>query len=114
MRILKFFMLYILLYPLFSVADSVVDLEFDPFRIPTFAIQRDRDSASLTPQALAWKPELRATMIAGNNSMANVDGAIIKVGEEIQGYTLLEVRMGAAIFIKDGNPVELTLDAKES
>jgi len=114
MRILKLLTTYVLLQPMLSVAGSDVNLVFDPFKKPTFAIQRDRDSTSLTPRISTWNPKLRATMVAGKNSMANVDGAIIKVGEKIQGYTLLEVRMRTAIFTRDGNSIELMLDAEES
>ena len=106
--------LSLLLHPGYSVAGSVATLKFDPFRKPNFATQQGRDPGSLTPPISAWNPKMRATMVAGKNSMANVDGTIVKVGEKFQGYKLLEVRRRSAIFTRDGKHFELILEANGS
>ncbi len=47
-----------------------------------------------------WNPELRAVIVAGRNSLANVDGALVRIGGEIDGYRLTEVREREAVFVK--------------
>ncbi len=70
-------------------------LQFDPFaepdleRPPVAAVGKRR-----------WSPELRATLEAGPQSMANLGGTILNIGDEAHGYRLIEVGEGDAIFLK--------------
>ena len=65
------------------------------------------------PEALkpVWNPVLRAVIAAGRESLANVDGAIVRIGGKIDGYRLVEVRERDAIFVKDKQRYTLTLGA---
>ncbi len=57
-----------------------------------------------------WSPNLRATVLAGPRSMVNVDGEMVLVGEEIDGFRLVEVRERVAVFERDGDQRVLTLE----
>ena len=57
----------------------------------------------------AWKPELAAVMVAGAKSAVSIDGAIVRIGEEINGHRLVEVHEQSAVFVKNRNRVTLSL-----
>lgn len=42
--------------------------------------------------------ELRATMVASNSKLANVGGRTVRPGDDVQGYTLLQVFEDRAVF----------------
>ena len=54
--------------------------------------------------------DLRATLVGANDKLANVAGKVIRPGDEVNGYTLLQVFEDRAIFRKAGN--ELTIYVK--
>jgi len=72
-----------------------------PAALDRFKHDADKPAEPAVREA-RWNPELRAVMAAGPDSMVNVDGAIVRVGEEIRGYRLVEVRDGEAVFMKGG------------
>ncbi|HET7131394.1 MAG TPA: hypothetical protein VFJ95_04065 [Gammaproteobacteria bacterium] len=43
--------------------------------------------------------ELRATLVRGRSSSANIDGTIVRVGEKVAGYRLVSVHEGAAVLV---------------
>jgi len=47
--------------------------------------------------------DLRATMVASKDKLANVAGKILRPGDEVQGYTLVRVYEDRAIFRREGN-----------
>lgn len=57
----------------------------------------------------AWNPVLRAVIVAGRDSLANVDGSIVRIGAQIDGYRLVQVREHEAVFLKDKQRYTLTL-----
>jgi hypothetical protein len=83
-------------------------LQHDLFARP--ALQRLKHDADKSADKAAgpavsepgWNPELRAVMLAGPNSMVNVDGAIVRIGDEMRGHRLVEVHDGMAVFTKSG------------
>ncbi|MEC5217189.1 hypothetical protein RCH09_002146 [Actimicrobium sp. GrIS 1.19] len=80
----------------------------DPFERPA--------QAPLTRSAVPgsaetdWKPDLRAVMLDRDQSLVNIGGKILAVGESVNGYTLVTVRERSAILIKDGIRITLMLD----
>jgi len=56
-----------------------------------------------------WKPELRAIMVAGPKSIVNVAGALVRIGEQIDGYRLVEVHEETAVFVNNKKRVTLSL-----
>jgi hypothetical protein len=45
---------------------------------------------------------LRATMAAGANSLVNIDGRIVAIGDDYAGYRLVSVGEGSAVFMRNG------------
>jgi hypothetical protein len=70
------------------------------------------DSAPQPPKP-AWNPVLRAVIVAGRGSLANVGGVIVGIGGIIDGYRLVQVRESEATFVKDGKRYTLKLGAIE-
>jgi hypothetical protein len=83
----------------------------DPFQkpaIPQANIAEPEASKASTQNT--WVPLLKATLRAGRNSMANVNGKIIKLGETFNGYKLITVEGRSAVFIKNKQRIKLTID----
>ena len=93
-----------------SEEPPVPTLERNPFARPTVAALQSAAAPRAANAAPAAALELRAVMVAGSASMVNVAGRIIGLGEEVDGHTLVEVSETTAVFTKDGQTVELTLD----
>ena len=83
-------------------------LRFDPFAEPDL----ERPSVEAARKR-RWSPELRATLAAGPQSMANLGGTILNIGDEAHGYRLIEVGEGDAIFLKGNARVVLTTSPGE-
>lgn len=97
-------------------------LKHDPFARPAFlkatppAAAQARDHAGAGKGALPepeWKPELAAVMVAGPKSVVSIDGAMVRIGEEINGHRLVEVHEQTAVFVKNRKRVTLSLRAME-
>jgi len=54
--------------------------------------------ATTTP-GTSWNPELTAILSAGRDSMVKVGGAMVRVGEVIDGHRLVAVRESEAVFV---------------
>ena len=52
---------------------------------------------------------LRATLTSSEKSLANIDGMMIFVGDQVKGYTLISVDEGTATLIKNGKEITLTV-----
>jgi hypothetical protein len=78
-------------------ADEAPRLSHNPFARPPSEVtvpirtQPGRDGA--TPEL-----DLRATMVATNSKLANVGGRTVRPGDDVQGYTLLQVFEDRAVF----------------
>jgi len=74
---------------------------------------------ALTPAAIpaATAPaapllELRATLSAGVESVADVGGHIVRLGETVAGYRLVTVNEDGAVFERDGRTVKVALQRR--
>jgi hypothetical protein len=100
--------------PGFAQAQADI-LKHDPFARPAPAARR-ASAAPMPATAVkpplpepVWKPELRAIMVAGSKSIVNVDGALVRIGEQFNGYRLVEVHEETAVFVNDTKRVTLSL-----
>ncbi len=59
------------------------------------------------PQVAAPKFKLRATVVAGAASVANLDGNIIAIGESLDGYSLVNVDRESIVVEKSGRKFTL-------
>ena len=89
-----------------AIADERVTPRFDPFDRPS--LQGRPGGEAVLPQA-PWSPWLKATLVAGERSMANLGGVVLKLGEETRGFRLVEVREWEAVFTKDGERLTLVV-----
>ena len=89
-------------------------LKHDPFVRPMLAPRPASAAAGPANTVNApvpepvWKPELRAIMMAGPKSIVNVEGTLVRIGEEIDGYRLVEVHEETAVFVNNGKRVTLS------
>lgn len=92
--------------PLAAADDDAPRLRFDPFARPEPGAAGGgyRDGAR---PAVAWAPVLTATLVAGPESLANLGGVVLALGQETGGYRLVEVREFEAVFEHAGEPVVL-------
>ena len=83
-------------------------LQHDPFARPALGALPATTSTGAasrrapTAPAVGPKLNLQAVLVAGPNSIANVDGVMVRVGDAIQGYRLVEVEHRSAVFEKNG------------
>lgn len=94
---------------------SAPSLHIDPFERPERLTRPQPERVQAVPKAAPavppppWEPELRAVMLAGRASVANVAGQLVGIGEEVDGHRLLEVTERRAVFEKDGTLFELVM-----
>ena len=86
-------------------------LHFDPFERPELLSRPPPAVLENTEPAAPpmWQPRLRAVMVAGRASVANVEGQLVGIGEELDGHRLVEVTERRAVFEKDGTLYELVM-----
>ncbi len=82
--------------------DEPPSLSNNPFsRPPSDVIIDDRVSV-VAEEVSTEMPGLRATMIGSVNRLANVDGRILKIGDQVDGYRVAEIHEQYAVFERDG------------
>ena len=88
-------------------------LRHDPFVRPQLSASANhRPGDPVLPMEAVggeWSPQLSSAMMAGKDSMVTVDGVILRLGEEINGYRLLRVRDHEAVFQKGGKKIVLKM-----
>ena len=47
-------------------------------------------------------PTLQTTMVGSVNRLATVDGRVLKVGDEVNGYRITEIHEQYAVFQREG------------
>jgi len=92
--------------PEFSFSEEA-KLRHDPFARPALtSLQRgSKGGPAGSGKAAAAEPgrrlNLQAVMMAGPKSIANVDGMMVRIGEEVHGYRLVAVHERQAVFEKN-------------
>ena len=57
---------------------------------------------------------LRATLAAGDSSLANINGELFAIGDEVSGYQVREINEGSVVLFKNEQERRLTVrDDKE-
>ncbi len=98
-----------------AIADRNVSMQFNPFAYADkkkISISRKPTSAQISnklPKSISWKPSLLATIVAGQKSMANVEGRLVRIGQSVNGFTLLSVDKNSATFKKNAKKYVLKL-----
>lgn len=89
-------------------------LKHDPFTRPLITAAKPENVAGTASTAniveeSPWNPTLTAVMVAGKNSLITLDGVIMKLDEEIEGYRLVQVKDHEAVFKKGKKRIVLTM-----
>lgn len=87
-----------------AAATEATPLQHNPFSRPPSEVTREPSPVVLADGSLQ-ELELRATMVGLNNKLANVDGRILRPGDEVRGYTLIKIFEDRAVFAREGNNV---------
>jgi len=100
----RFLLVLAVLVPPHVRADTQ-PLRHDPFARPALATLAAGNAGSAGPDVAPpppppWTPRLTAVMVAGKNSLVTLDGAIVRLGEVVDGRRLVEVREQEAVFQK--------------
>ena len=56
---------------------------------------------------------LRGTMVAGQQSLANISGVIVSLGEEINGYKLVAIHQREVVLMRGDERRILSVDNKD-
>ena len=80
-----------------ATVSSASTLRRDPFRPPADFLNAPAASSNGVVTSNG-QPEIRGILSSGGESLVNLDGQIIGIGEEAGGYRLLEVGETHAIF----------------
>lgn len=81
-----------------QAADERIPLQVNPFVRPESGAAANAARAGADTGAM----ELRALMLAGKLSLANIGGHIVGIGEEINGYRLVAVNGDGVVLERDG------------
>ena len=89
-------------------------LQHDPFARPALAglqhASKPGPGRNGAPTAASTRRlKLQAVMVAGPESIANVNGTMIRIGGEVYGYRLVEVHERGAVFEKNKTRVAVPI-----
>ncbi|MBF0187697.1 MAG: hypothetical protein HQL50_07215 [Magnetococcales bacterium] len=94
--------------------ERLPQLQHNPFKRPSPPPEPESvvDPETLEQLALAedpevWQPQIRAVATFGNQAMVNVNGTLIRIGESIEGYTLIRATEQQVVFEKGGVQVQI-------
>ena len=110
-------MIIVLLFALISAAKAEKlerELRKDPFIVP-FAAQIQKIANTNGHQhnhSCLEEMSLRGTLVAGAQSIANINGEMFKKGQLVHGYMIKEVHVGKVILERLGKRQELVVDKK--
>ncbi len=94
--------------------ESVVELRTNPFIRPDLSSPSPEPNRTSGPLRSTSPPtRLRFTLAAGPDSLVNVDGRTLRIGDEINGYRLEAVRADTAIFSNGREVIELKVKLNE-
>ncbi|HVL56635.1 MAG TPA: hypothetical protein VM491_09020 [Burkholderiaceae bacterium] len=66
--------------------------------------------APVEPAPPPLPPKLRAVVLAGPRSLANLDGTVAEIGATVDGWRLVEVREREAVLVRDGRTHVVSID----
>lgn len=92
--------------PLTATPEQI--LKRNPFKPPDLGVENP--AGPVAPAAQPWHPVLKAVLVNGSRSMANVGGVILRVGETIDGNRLVEVQPRSAVFERNGKRTILNIE----
>ena len=67
-------------------------------------------AAGAAPAGEAWQPALKAILFAGKQSLINLNGYILKTGDEINGYKVWRINESDVVLKRRNDTITLKLD----
>lgn len=101
---------FVLTTPAFG--QTTPKLTHDPFRPRSEAVPPGSFEGRLDKGGV-FKPILQSTIVGRTKSLARLGGVLLEVGEETNGYRLLEVRVFDATFEHQGERIRLEVVREE-
>lgn len=89
-------------------ADQYAALRTNPFIVPDNTAETHSNKAAVKSETTDM--DLRATVVAGSRSQANIGGVIIGLGEDVNGYRLAEVHARSVVLEQNGTRKEILID----
>ena len=96
-----------------SSADTIATLVHNPFNKPEFLATPPKVERKKQPLTADVLPRLRAVLISDTLPLVIVDDEVLGLGDDINGYRLLSVDEGRAVFEKLGNKYTLLLNDED-
>lgn len=90
-------------------AENTAELINNPFTQPEF-LSSEKNSSFVANTAKGYALDIRATIADGEDSLVNVGGTIIKIGEELNGFKLMSVTEDKVVFSKNNALVTVIMD----
>ena len=87
---------------LLAAADDPPELEHNPFSRPPSEAIASAPARGGAESVTGDPLQLQATMIGSVQRLANVDGRILRRGDEIQGHVLVAIHERYAVFERNG------------
>ena len=91
-----------------QAGENYAALRTNPFIVPENAA--DTQSNKVADKRKSTAMDLRATVVAGGRSQANIGGVIIGLGEGVNGYQLTEVHARSVVLEQNGVRKEILID----
>ena len=88
---------------------SEAELQHNPFDRPVEVLLTNNVTPANRASIVESDPLLRAVLAAGPQSVVNLHGVILRIGESALGYRLLSVEEDGATFSRDGEKIVLSL-----
>jgi hypothetical protein len=93
-----------------SVGQGAEALTKNPFTRPGYTADRPLPTNAEPPVVEFVPLQLKATLIAGKQALANINGEILAPGDQIQGHRLIRVREREVVLSKNGERLTLSVD----
>ena len=92
-----------------GVGNTSEPIAKNPFTRPGYTADRPLPATVEQRLEILEPLRLKATLIAGSKTLADINGEILAPGDEIQGHRLIRVNEGEAILRKDGDFLTLSV-----
>ena len=88
-----------------AIANDAPRLANNPFARPPSTVIRTEIGSIISAETGEETVELIATLVGLRSGLANVAGRIIRPGEEVDGFRLVEVYEDRAVFVSRGRQI---------
>lgn len=88
-----------------------IELKHDPFKRPSSLLAKPAMKKKASRQRLSPpKLVLKTVLLASDDSMANINGNLLRIGESIKGYKLVSIDAVKAVVSRNGKNYILFLE----